>query len=205
MFHNKWLLAVISSMTLIGAPLSAARPSLYSIKNSPFAADNAANVGDLLTIIVDEFADAKDEGENDSELSSDVLSSTLNNFLLSYIHLDGRLGKAIGNNRAGSADTNKIKGKAKNINKHDFKTELQARVIEVVAPDQLLIRGSRSLNFNGKLKDVFITGIIRKQDISVANSIESKKLADATIEIDGEVVSKDLQPGFFRKLLRKVF
>lgn len=215
----KYLSLFTIALLCCNATISAQRPSLYDLSSSPFAADLAYEVGDLLTIVVDEQADAEDKGKTDTKLEDTKFGSMLSNFLKTYVHPTGRLGKVIfpkdaQGNPTDVNERNTVKGEATNENTHKFTTSLQARVIEVVAPGQLLVRGTRSININGKTKEIFISGVIRQRDIGknknqngkeINNSIRSELLADAQIEIDGEVVSKDLQPGFLGKLLRKLF
>jgi flagellar basal body L-ring protein FlgH len=194
--------------------------SVYNVSRSPFASENATSVGDLITIIVDENANAVDKGQNKSQIKDNQVDSMVTRFLQTYIAPQSRWNKAFGQTYDGTVGTpgkafesSTFDSNAENKNSHVMTTKLQGRVIEMPSPDQMLVRASRTLHINGKAKTIYVSGIIRRQDIGtnsgggflIENSIRSEQMAETVVEIDGQVVSKDLQPGFLGKLLRKIF
>lgn len=204
-----WIPLFILPITLLQSPVSSQRAKLYQISISPYAIDAAKDVGDLLTILIDEKASASDTGKNKSEIKDNAINSPVIDYLLSFADGNSRIGKALTRREA----KKKFDAEAENKNGHAFTTSLQARIVDTVGPNQFLVQGCRSININGKSKEIYISGIVRKKDIGrnvkdgkrFENSVRSEQLAEARVEIDGEVVSKELQPGLFGRLMRKIF
>jgi flagellar L-ring protein precursor FlgH len=60
-------------------------------------------------------------------------------------------------------------------------TEISARVTAVEATGIMRIEGTRSIHIDKAEQSVTITGMVRSQDISARNLVESWRLADAEL------------------------
>lgn len=180
---------------------------LYDVHQSPFAAFIAQRTGDILTVIVDEKATATDDGTR--ELSKDSsLFATIKDFFLPPFDIQKGFTRTKGSGDAPKIDfssKSSFKGDASNTSEHEIDTRLQVRMIEEVRPGEFVIRGKRVVNIHGKSKVIYISGVVRQRDIAKDNTVKSHQLADATIEIEGEVVKKDLRPGIFHSIFNKIF
>ena len=87
-----------------------------------------------------------------------------------------------------------------------FVTRLAATVSRVMPNGNLEIQAERSLNMNGEKQGVTLTGIVRPQDITSANTVLSTSLADVAIDYIGKGPSgRRQQEGVITKILSYLF
>ncbi|MBN4066668.1 flagellar basal body L-ring protein FlgH [Simkania negevensis] len=180
---------------------------LYQIETSPFAANVAHKVGDLLTIVVNEQVSTTNTGKNDIT-KQDELTWTIKKLFFPHFKIKNGFDDTMGTGTTpgvGFDSKDKFSSSASIASDHTFQTKLQVRITEKVSDDLFVIRGGRHVNINGKKKELFISGTIRKTDIDDDNTIDSSLIADAFVEIDDEVIVRDLEPGWFSKILRSIF
>lgn len=77
--------------------LNLAAHSIYNVSRSPFAAEVATSVGDLITVIIDENANAVDKGQNKNEIKDNSMDSMLLRFIQTYFGADSRWKAAFAN------------------------------------------------------------------------------------------------------------
>jgi flagellar L-ring protein precursor FlgH len=77
---------------------------------------------------------------------------------------------------------------------------MQVRIIEEIQEGHFFIKGFRNLNIDGKDKRLYISGVIRQRDIAPDNPILSSRIADAVVEIEGDVGNETLRPGLLHRL-----
>ncbi len=184
-----------------------ARESLYKLDRSPLAPVIAHKPGDLLTIIVSETASTFQGGDNKRETSSEH-SFDLGKFFLPGFKMNQGFDDTMTSGDTPGLDfefENDIEGKASNKSSHLITTKLQAQIIEAPLPGQLIIQGQRTLHINGKRKTFLITGTIRQEDITADNTVDSQYMANAYIEIDGEIAGKDLKPSLISEIITTIF
>lgn len=181
--------------------------SLYDLESSPYAANVANKPGDLLTVIVMEETKTEDSGTKDSNKKNEM-KFELGKFF--FPHFKANLGF---DDKISDGDTpglnlnaeNKYSADAKNNSEHSVETKFQVRIVEEVFSGQFVIRGQRLVVIEGNNKLISLSGIIQGEDIKDDNSIESHLIADAVIEIDGQIVTKELKPGYIASILTKLF
>jgi len=79
---------------------------------------------------------------------------------------------------------------------------ISARVMEVLDNGNLSIEGRRQLTVNEEDQFIIITGIIRPEDITADNVIESQFIADARIVYTGKgVINDKMRPGWLTRIL----
>ena len=183
--------------------------SLYKISSSPYASNIAQSVGDTLTIVVAELTTTSDQGTANEQKRYDSFEFLLEKFFFPKFGITdgfGNLPDPDGPSPGFNGSIKKeYKADAQRSSTQSVDTTIQARVIEVVNEDQFLIRGHRDLSINGKYTRLFVSGVIRKKDIDSTNSISSSLIADAVLEVNGEVVTEDLAPGIIEKFLDLFF
>jgi flagellar L-ring protein precursor FlgH len=181
--------------------------NLYEVEGSPFTTFIARKPGDILTVVIKEKASTTDTGEQRLERTNEN-EMTLSQFFISPFNPFNGLTKVAGGGDPLSIDyesESRYNARANNGSKMEFKTTIQVRIIEEISPGQFVIRGNKEVRLNGKDKTVFLSGTIRQRDIKKDNTIESDQIADATIEIDGELADKDTKPGFITNIFNKIF
>ena len=143
------------------------------------AADHRAyRIGDIVTIQVLEATRAKSQAatEAGSELDLGVGFSSPST---SY---DASLGLNGGN--ASGAQTTRV---------GELRTQVSAQVIAIEPNGNLRIEGEQSLIVNGERQKIRITGMVRPEDISAANTVWSNRIANADLELLGVGVVSESQ------------
>ena len=95
-----------------------------------------------------------------------------------------------------------FKGQGTNNREGELDAYITARVIEVLPNGNLRISGKQEIKVNNETQYISISGIIRPEDISTNNEIQSTYIADARIEYSGKGVIADRQrPGWLMRIL----
>ncbi len=190
--------------------------------NMMFADKKARNTDDLVTIVISEVSTGQNKAKTETEknsntlakidsllgLNSDVLESYLKNPLS-----DGLRG-VLGLNPAlltsfsglglqmGGSNVNKLTGKGDTNRDTLLRASMTARVIQVLDNGNLMIEGKRQVTVNAEDQFLIITGIIRPEDITAENTIQSKYIADARIFYTGQgVVNDKMRPGWLTRII----
>lgn len=190
---------------VIEAPTPKSAGSLWTTGNGSLFVDNrATRVGDILTVTISEQAEASKEATTSTGRSTSASADLTSLFgLESNI---ANINSAIDPAKLLSAGyTNDFKGSGTTTRKEDLVATLTTRVMEVLPNGTLRISGSKSVTVNHEQQLIHLTGIVRQQDISAANLIDSKFILDANIVYSGKGVIDDKQkPGWLLRLLDTV-
>lgn len=188
-------------------PIQGGLFDLYHIKKSPYAATIAHKVGDILSVKVKEKAYTTNDGKSETTRNSDH-SWNLTKLFLPGVDVTDGFTRTMGSGDQpglGFINESTFDAEGKNSSKHIFETVIPVRIIEEITEGQYVVRGKRLLNINGKEKTLFITGVIRQEDIEIGNEISSDKVVDAVIEMDGEIASKELKAGVLTRIWNVLF
>lgn len=192
-------------------------PSEGAIWNGTFASGSflsydrkARNVGDLVTVLVNERASAENEAstktESDSTLSTQITSdvgyqalakpvSELLKLLVDADTNDVPAGTEL--NVIDGSSANEFDGKGNTERAGTFRATITCRVVNVLPGDVLHVRGRRAIVVNHEMQYMTLEGLVRRADISIENLVPSTALAEARITLDGLGVVDDKQrPGW---------
>lgn len=168
---------------LFAGPTTAIAEDLYDGSSWAHVASDrkAAAVGDALTVIIDQSAEARNAARNDASkrrtLSARVSAGSLNES--ADLVIDG-----------GYAGEGAV-SRSESLN-----TQITAIVTGVLPNGDLQLAGNQRLHVNGERTTVQIRGRIRPQDIASNNTVLSTRIADAEIDYDGRgFVSRNAKPG----------
>ncbi|MBX9726660.1 MAG: flagellar basal body L-ring protein FlgH [Rickettsiales bacterium] len=153
-----------------------------------FRDQRATRVGDILKVNVD-IADAA-KFDNTSNANRTTADNTSVNALGG---LEARIGKLIpfagvSTNPAnlldisGNTQTNST---GKIDRKETIKTQVAALVTQVLPNGNLVIEGTQEILVNFEVREVSVRGVIRPQDITADNSVDSAQIAQARIVYSG--------------------
>ena len=145
-------------------------------------------VGDLITVMLDESTRAirKQTGSVKREASNDVIpSGLLNKALRIPSKIFGSKGDGaleglnlnsanIASSGEGSADQNA-----------SLTGAVSVTVVEVLANGNLMVRGEKQLALTEGAEVIQVSGIIRPEDVSPNNMVQSRRLANAQIAYRG--------------------
>ena len=187
-------------------PIPAAPPPAVASPGSLYTTDarfadlgrdfRARQVGDIVDIIVSEQTTASAKGAtNTSRQSSGSASITS---LAGPRKPTGWLA-----NLANLSGNQKLQGQGSTTRSTDLTTTLSCRVVQVMNNGDLLVAGSREVTINSERQIVTVRGIVRANDLSTANKVQSERLADLQIHVDGKGVVQDAvrRPNILYRLL----
>lgn len=190
---------------VIEAPKPTTPGSLWTTnKGSLFVDNRAGHVGDILTVVISEQAEASKEASTSTGRSTSASADITSLFgLESNI---ANINKAIDPGKLISAGyTNDFAGSGSTSRKEDLVATLTTRVVEVLPNGTLRISGSKSVTVNHEQQLIHLSGIVRQQDITVGNLIDSKYILDANIVYTGKgVIDEKQKPGWLLRLLDNV-
>ncbi|HEX5430964.1 MAG TPA: flagellar basal body L-ring protein FlgH [Bryobacteraceae bacterium] len=162
---------------------------------SDLARDLRANsVGDVVTVVVNDFASALAKGvTNTSRKSSDKASIS---------GLVGATNPRL-SNLLGLSNDRELQGQGQTSRDMTISTTISARVMEVKPNGSLVVEGVKNVGINSEKQSITLRGVIRPADITVANTISSNQVADLTIQVNGKGVVGDAirRPHFLYRLL----
>lgn len=155
------------------APAHISAESLWGSHHSLFSDRKASQVGDILTILIN-------ESSKTSQSLSNSNSKSGNQSLATGTGIFGFLVAAT----ASGSDSFKANGNANNTN--TATGNVTVTVIEVKDNGNLVVEGTQSIWNNKNEHRITVQGVVRPDDISPDNTIVSSKVADATLRFDGK-------------------
>ncbi len=175
---------------------SASAGSLWNDNANWFADARPGRVGDIVTVLVNEQTDAKDEATMD-------VSKTTNNNINEGQDGTGILGFIRG---LTFTTTNSAAGDGSSERKHHATATLACIVTEVLPNGNLVIEGTRDIRTSEETLQLQLVGVIRPQDVNADNQINSRLVANAEISVKGRgVITRSQKPGIITQLLQVVF
>lgn len=157
-----------------GAPTATATavPPVAPIKpRESWTADRRTfNVGDIITILIDDYT-----------ISTAVKENVATDNRLRGLSVNARLptsSKQVGIDARNNADQQQ-RGSARRENR--FQNEMSVRVVAVGPNGLLQFKGTKKIDIDKALQDIVFTGWVRAQDVSTSNVIESSRVADAQL------------------------
>jgi Flagellar basal body L-ring protein len=168
--------------------------------NMLFADRKARNVNDIVTIIVHESS----KGGNNASVNTSRSAGTEAG-ITSMLGLDTSIIKSNANMGGeisiGGFSENAMKGTGKTSRDGSLQAEITARVTQVLENGNLAIEGRRQLTVNAETQYIVITGVIRSEDITADNLVESQYIADARIVYTGNgVINDKMRPGWLTRV-----
>ena len=169
------------SAMMLAATFPASAQSLWSnndghTENLYFSDNKARNVGDILTIIISETATTSATRSSNNSKSGSVnmqagigVFDFLNNIFPASISGNDSF-KADGS----STSTNRASGR------------VSVTVVEVEPNGNMVVEGTQSIWQNKNEHKITLRGVVRRDDVTYANTVSSAQVADATIRFDGK-------------------
>jgi len=167
------------------------------IKKGGLIADVRANkIGDIITIVINESAQASNTNNTQTNKQSQMAATAdLGNSFLKNI-----------TGTISASDQNKYTGSGQVTTEGRFQTLLTASIIAIREDGNFLIRGSREVDTNGEKVVTVVEGVIRPEDIGRDNTISSAKIADARFYHKGSgVATQAHRPGLLTRILNWIF
>ena len=170
--------------------------SLWDDNANWYADSRPGRVGDIITVLINERTDAKDEATTEVTKAS---SNNINNGvdgtgILKFIR--GLMFSA----------SNTSNGEGSTERKHHATGTLACLVTEVLPNGNLVIEGTRDIRTSEETLQFQLLGVIRPQDVNADNQINSSLIANAEIAVKGRgVISRTQKVGVITQILQTVF
>lgn len=153
---------------------------------------NARQVGDLITVTIDESASTTIGAKTDTKRAGDSAFgiSSLLGADTSILRANPNMGATIG--LAGTSEST-FSGDGSTSRDGSLTAVVTCSVVEVMSNGNLRIRGTKEVRVNREIQYLTLEGVVRPRDIRIDNTVASNLIADARVEFTGNGVVSDKQ------------
>jgi flagellar L-ring protein precursor FlgH len=144
--------------------------------------DRAMEVGDLVTILVNDRASALAKGASNTSRKTSAKSSITG--------LVGATNSRL-SNLANLTGDQQLQGQGQTSRDMTLSTTISARVVAVAANGAMVIEGQKFIGVNSEKQSITVHGIIRPTDLTTANTVNSNQVANLEIHVNGKGVVGD--------------
>ena len=144
----------------------------------------ASQVDDVLTVVVAESASAVSAGATKTSRTSSTKNS---------ISALGGITRATGAlaNLAGVSGDTELNGQGTTSRTTTVSTTLTARVTYVLPNGGLVVEASKEIQINSEHQTITVRGVVRPADIDPTNSVQSTRLGQLEVHVNGKGVVGD--------------
>jgi flagellar L-ring protein FlgH len=204
----KLLFSVLAPCVLaIAAASPASADSLWTAPGSPeraITADRkASQVGDILTVVVQESASNQSSQRTTTDSGANVNAGVEQwLFPLAASKMGTHNGALPGIKLGG---TNDFTGGGQTSASQNLTARAAVLVTAVLPNGNLVIEGARRVTYDGETQHVVLHGVVRGEDVSSGNIVFSSNIADARVEFINEGTLTDAKKkGWLTKLYEKL-
>jgi len=194
------LVILLAGITALLRPVTAADDEKeWTLATTLYADKKAAKVGDVLTVIIEEEAEAAKDAKSSSSKSSSLGGSA------SFVHPNIDSKSTPWTNAvlpAYTLDTTRsFDGSGSLANSETLKSKITVCVTDVLPNGNLIVEGKRSVIIQDESMQVILTGTVRPRDVTRDNTVSSTLIADTSIKYksSGPMV-KSQKLGLFMRL-----
>ena len=177
-------------------------------KNLLFEDTKAKQVGDIVTVVLNETATSTQSATTDtSKSSSTSLATTAVLGLPSDLGVKNFLGLGTGfDPTVGATNERANKGSGTTTRSGTLTGTVSATIIAINESGNFEIEGKRSVTINYEEQVMVLTGIIRPSDVNYNNTINSSLIANASITYTGDgVIADEQRVGWLMRALSYVW
>lgn len=184
----------IATPVIIPEVAKPAPGSLWRPGSKQFFKDSrASDVGDIVTILVSETAEAETEANTETSREVDQTSDVDNLLNLEGLLKTRHLLNPLTNNLLDTDSNRTFTGEGKTDRSDTLTATIAAVVTQVLPNGYLVVQGKREVVINYELQELQIRGIVRPEDIGSDNTIASNKVAEARIFYAGRGLIDETQ------------
>lgn len=156
----------------------------------------ASQLDDVLTIVVAEQASAVTTGSTKTQRTTSTKNSVT--ALAGVTRAAGPLA-----NLAGVSGDTQLSGQGTTSRVTTLSTTLTAHVTRVLPNGTLLVEASKDIQINAERQLITVRGVVRPADIDATNSVQSNRVGDLEVRVNGKGVVGDAirRPFFLYRLL----
>jgi len=159
-----------------------------------FKDQRAARVGDILTVSVAVADSASLSNTSSQNRGGGGESASITNLL----GLEGNLNKILPDavdpaNLVGVSSARDLSGTGSIVRNETVTMSVAAVVVQVLPNGNLVIAGNQEIRVNSELRQLQVSGIIRRSDISSTNTVVSSDIAELRVSYGGRGTISDMQ------------
>lgn len=163
---------------------------------------------DIIHIIVREQSSSQSEADGEAEKAFELSAD-----LKEWFHLNAEDGLRFNSDENLNSDNPKIdlalertyEGEGEASTKDSFQTVISARVIDVKPNGNLVLEAKRAIKHNDEEILMTLTGIVRPDDVSITNTVNSTEVADLAVSKTTRGIARDGQKrGWLIQLLEAI-
>lgn len=186
------LILLAGVLLLLLGGLQAAASSLWG-GESLFTDKKARRVGDLVTLIIVEQAEATHSASTGSSKGANLNIGPFTGIIADFPTL-------------GAAASDRFEAGGTTRRGGSLRAQMTAKVVEILPNGNLLIEGRQGISINDERQELIVSGIVREQDIRADNTVLSTYLADAQITFTGTgAIGNKQTPGLLTTLFGWLF
>lgn len=201
--RTAFFLVIVTTSALAGAVQAKSLWTEDSPMNNLLMANNANQVGDILTILVQEDHRANDTADGEgtrTQQGKGILSMIFNNRFMQKV-----FGGASQAPELSWSTSNQFQGETEVDRSSRFNSRLSATIVRIDQAGNFLIEARKTIRIGEEHKSIILSGKVRPRDI-INNSVQSFQIADAEISYMGEgSISKMANPTLFQKFFNFLF
>ena len=165
-----------------------------------FTHRRSSRVGDLVTVLIRESANATRNAGTDLSRSSDISAG-----IGAFAGVMKALQKAHPSlnpvQLVAAMTENNFKGQGQTQSSGKLEATLTARIRKLLPNGDLYVEGSKVVMINEEESHLYLSGVVRPSDIQADNTVLSDQIADAQVEYTGRGPVSDKQsPGWFSRV-----
>lgn len=182
---------LVKVAALIGLTCSCWTDSASAQAGSMFSDPTAANIGDALTVIIQESASATNQTSTSTDKGNDVQ-------IESAIPGGGNVLDFVPLHTLDSSTSSTFDGSGTTSRSASLNARVTVNVVGKKHNGDLLIEGVRTLKINGETEAIHVSGAVSPALISANNTILSSNVGDLNIEYTGKgTITQGARPGIF--------
>ena len=187
------VLGAFLGMVCFYCPAASEARSLWNDRTNWVTDQRPSRIGDIVTVLVDERTDTKDQATTDLQKSaSGNVSDGLG--ILSFIR------------QLGFTSTSDATGDGSIERKYYGRTTISCVVTDVLPNGNLVIEGTRDVRTAEETLQLQLVGVIRPQDVNSNNQVRSSLIANAELGIKGKgALSRTQKPGVLTQIIQAIF
>ena len=177
-----------------------------TLRNSLFQDMKARYVGDTVTVLISENANAvKAASTSTARTSSD--NAAIQNLFGVPLNMGMKFNAANPfSPQFQDSYNSKFAGNGTTKRSGVLTAVIAARVVNVLPNGNLVLEGRKDMVINNELQYIVLSGMVRPEDLSNNNTVSSNQLSDARIEYSGNgVLSDEQRPGWLRRIFDNVW
>lgn len=186
--HTVKAIAVIVLVLGSGAEVRAQAGSMFSDPK-------AANIGDAVTVIIQESASATNQTSTSTDKESDVQ-------IESAIPGAGNVLDFVPLHSLESSSSSQFDGSGSTSRSASLNARVTVNVVGKKHNGDLLIEGVRTLKINGETEAIHVSGSVAPPFILANNTVLSSNISDLNIEYTGKgTITQGSRPGIFVRIV----